>query len=70
MASKPLFRINGQSSLPFAVEVVINHLRMKSFKRASEVGSMMTDSCKDLAREIWEAERRMLDTHDIPICPF
>lgn len=69
------FTINGQSNtsstLPFAVELMWNHLRSGSFKKAADVGSSLTDICRDLARELWEAERRMPDGRsDIPICPF
>lgn len=68
------FSINGQPNtpnLPLAVELMWNHLLSGSFKKAAGIGSTMTDICRDLARELWEAERRMPDSRpDIPVCPF
>lgn len=68
------FSINGQSntsSLPFAVEVMWNHLQVGKVKQALDVLGMIHPNFKVLARELWEAERRMPDAHpDIPPCPF
>lgn len=69
-----IFKINGQpniSNLPFAVDLMWNHLRSGCYTKAAGVGSILTDICQDLARDIWDTERRMPDSRpDIPVCPF
>lgn len=68
------FSINGQPnhpSLPFAVELMWNHLRTGAYQKASEIGSTMAGICKDLGRELWDSERRRPDSKPgFPSCPF